>query len=76
MYVKKEPIILRGSASTEHGFDLAGRHPVISVKFLTGGLAPSGFKIDRMEIENVQYQAFRGVKYLVQGGNYEFRTGS
>jgi hypothetical protein len=75
MYAKKDPLILRGSASTEHGFDLAGRHPVVSVTFLTGGMAPSGFKIDRMEIENVPYQAYRGVKYLIRGGNYEFRTG-
>jgi hypothetical protein len=38
-------------------------------------MAPSGFRVDRLEVENVAYQPFRGVKYLIEGGNYEFRTG-
>jgi hypothetical protein len=74
-YLKKEPIILRGSASTEQGFDLSGRFPVVCAKFLTAGMTPSGFRVDRLEVENVAYQPFRGVKYLIEGGNYEFRTG-
>ncbi|OHT00176.1 Adaptor complexes medium subunit family protein [Tritrichomonas foetus] len=74
-YNKKEPIILKGSASTEQGFDLGGRFPVVTVQFATIGVAPSGFKIDRLEVENIDYKPFKGVKYIVQNGNYEFRTG-
>lgn len=75
MYDKQEQAILKGSASTEPGFDLGGRFPIVSARFITVGTAPSGFKIDRMEIEKVEYKAFKGVKYICQAGNYEFRTG-
>ncbi|OHT06389.1 Adaptor complexes medium subunit family protein [Tritrichomonas foetus] len=74
-YSKKEPITMKGSASTEQTFDLGGRFPVVSCKFATVGVAPSGFKIDRLEVENVEYKPFKGVKYIAQGGSYEFRTG-
>jgi AP-3 complex subunit mu len=73
-YLKKEPIILRGSASTEQGFDLSGRFPLLGAKFLTTGMSLSGFRVDKFEVENVTYQPFRGVKYLIKGGNSEFRT--
>ena len=75
VYSKKEPIILKGSASTEQGFDLAGRYPVVSASFITIGNAPSGYNIDRLEVENVNYKPFKGVKYGIIGGFYEFRTG-
>lgn len=71
----KDPVILKGSASTEQDFDLCGRFPVIRAKFFTVGFTPSGFRIDRLEIENVQYKSFKGVKYVTRAGNYEFRTG-
>ncbi|OHS98082.1 Adaptor complexes medium subunit family protein [Tritrichomonas foetus] len=74
-YAKKEPVILKGSASTEQGFDLAGRFPVVSASFITVGVAPSGYKIDRLEVENVNYRPFKGVKYGILTGFYEFRTG-
>jgi len=74
-YEKRDATVLKGSASTEQGFDLAGRFPVVCARFATVGVAPSGFKIDRMEIERVDYKMFRGVKYVAQAGHYEFRTG-
>ncbi|KAK8878675.1 AP-3 complex subunit mu-2 [Tritrichomonas musculus] len=74
-YSKKEPITLKGSASTEQGFDLGGRFPVISVIFVTIGIAPSGFKVEKLDIENVEYKPFKGIKYVAQSGNYEFRSG-
>lgn len=74
-YDRKEPAILKGSASTEQGFDLAGRYPVVSASFFTIGVAPSGYKIDRLEVENVSYKLFKGVKYGILSGFYEFRTG-
>jgi AP-3 complex subunit mu len=74
-YSKKEAFVMKGSASTESGFDLGGRFPVVSVKFVTSGLTVSGFRIDRLDVESVGYKAFKGVKYIVQAGNYEFRTG-
>ena len=74
-YAKKDQAILKGSASTELGFDLGGRFPIVSARFVTVGATPSGFRIERMEIERVEYKAFKGVKYICQAGNYEFRTG-
>jgi AP-3 complex subunit mu len=74
-YSKKDTFTMKGSASTEPGFDLGGRFPVVSVKFVTSAVTVSGFRIDRLDIENTPYKAFKGVKYIVQAGNYEFRTG-
>ena len=74
-YSKKDSLILKGSASTESTFDLGGRNPIVCAKFLTVGFVPSGFKIDRLEIEGVDYRIFKGVKYIAKSGNYEFRTG-
>ncbi|KAH0786824.1 Adaptor complexes medium subunit family protein [Histomonas meleagridis] len=71
----KNPVVLRGSASTEQGFDLGSRFPVIRAKFFTIGYTLSGFRIDRLDIENANYNVFKGVKYVTQAGNYEFRTG-
>lgn len=75
LYDKKDQAILKGSASTEPGFDLGGRFPIVSVRFVTFGTSPSGFKIDRLEIDKVEYKSFKGVKHVCQAGNYEFRTG-
>ena len=74
-YSKKDPIVLKGSASTESDFDLGGRFPVVVAKFVTIGIAPSGFKVEKLEIENIDYKAFKGIKYAVQSGSYEFRSG-
>lgn len=73
-YPKKEPIILNGSASTEAGFDPGFVFPVVSCNFQTHGIAPSGFKIEKLQIENINYKPFTGVKYICISGDYEFRT--
>jgi AP-3 complex subunit mu len=75
VYAKKEAAQLRGNATTQAGFDLGGRFPIVSVKFVTTGILPSSFKVDRLEVNNVPYKSFKGVKYIVRAGNYEFRTG-
>lgn len=74
-YSKKEPISLKGSATTESGFELGGRFPTISCKFTTVGAIPSNFKVEKLDIESVDYKFFKGVKYITEAGNYEFRTG-
>ena len=74
-YSKKETIVLRGSATTESKFELGGRFPVVSATFATVGVSPSGFKIDKLEIEGVQYKTFKGVKCTAMAGDYEFRSG-
>jgi AP-3 complex subunit mu len=74
-YAKKEAAQLKGTATTESGFDLGGRFPVVSAKFTTHGQLPSSFKVDRIDVDNVSYKAFKGVKYIVRAGTYEFRTG-
>ncbi|KAH0786105.1 AP-3 complex subunit mu-2 [Histomonas meleagridis] len=71
----KDQITLTGSASTQTGFDLAGRFPIVQAKFNTVGIAPSGFTVDRLEVEGVTYKSFKGLKYVANAGNYEFRTG-
>jgi len=75
IYGKKEVTVLKGSASTESNFDLAGRFPVVSAKFIYVGQTTSGFKIQGLEVENVDYQPFKGVKYISTGGSYEFMSG-
>jgi len=72
---KAENLTLKGSASTDSNFDLGGRHPTIGVSFSTTGYVPSGFKIDKLDIEGVDYRIFKGVKYIAKSGSYEFRTG-
>ena len=73
-YSKKEPLTFRGSASTEQGFELGGRHPIITASFDIEGSIPSGFKVDHLEIDGVD-RLFKGIKYTTKAGNYEFRTG-
>jgi hypothetical protein len=70
-----KPATLTGGASTEPGFDVAGRHPVITAKFASYGVSASGLRVERLDIENTKYKSFKGVKYVVRSGNYEFRTG-
>lgn len=76
LYGLSDPISLRGNATVESGFSIAGRHPVISARFATSGVAPSGFKAERTDIEGVDYKMFKGVKYVTVAGDYEFKTGS
>ena len=75
-YSKSDATTLRGSASVESGFVLGGRHPVVSAKFATTGTAPSGFKVEKTDVEGVQYKMFKGVKYIVLAGDYEFKSGA
>ncbi|KAH0795887.1 Adaptor complexes medium subunit family protein [Histomonas meleagridis] len=71
----KDPITLKGSASTPPGFELGGRFPIVSAKFSTVGVAPSGFAVERLDVEGENYKSFKGMKYVTASGNYEFRTG-
>ena len=75
---KNVSLTLKGSASTDQNFELAGRFPVISAKFSTLQWVPTGFKIERMEVEQGpagSYQSNKFVKYLTKAGSYECRTG-
>jgi AP-3 complex subunit mu len=72
-FAKKEPITLRGAATTDSGIDFAGRDPVVTARFITTGTLASGLRIEKVDVENVSYKAFRGVKYILRAGNYEFR---
>lgn len=74
-YGKKEPTVLKGSASTESTFDLGGRFPMVGAKFIYVGQTTSGFKIEKLDTERTDYQPFKGVKYISQGGSYEFCSG-
>ena len=74
-YGKKEPAVLRGSASTESNFDLGGRYPMVGARFIYVGQTASGFKIEKLDLERVDYTPFRGVKYIIQAGSYEFCSG-
>jgi hypothetical protein len=74
-FTKKEATQLKGNATTEGKFDLGGRFPIVTVTFITTGIASSGFKVDHLDVNNVPYKSFKGVKYIVRSGNYEFRTG-
>lgn len=73
-YTKKEQIVLSGSASTETDFEIGVGYPVVMCSFQTLGVAPSGFKIEKLQIENISYKPFTGVKYICIAGDYEFRT--
>jgi AP-3 complex subunit mu len=75
VYSKKEAGQLRGSATTESKFDIGGRFPVVTARFITTGAAASGFMVVHLDVSYVPYKAFKGVKYVIQSGNYEFRTG-
>jgi hypothetical protein len=75
-YARKDATQLRGSATTEPGFDLGGRCPVVNVSFATTGAVPSGFLIESVDVQNVDYKVTKGVKYVVRAGDYEFHTDS
>lgn len=75
LYDKKEQIVLNGSASNDSTVDGVSKFPVVVCKFITAGYTPSGFRIERLDVEQVDYACFKGVKYICQSGNYEFRTG-
>ena len=72
---KVQQIELTGSASTEHDFVLSGRFPVISVSFITAGTTPTVLAIEKLDVE-APYKSFRGLKYVLKSGNYEFRSGN
>lgn len=71
----KDLLVLSGSASLDPAFDLCGRFPIVSAKFVSVGKTTSGFKVDRLEVEGIPYKCYKGVKYISTSGNYEFRTG-
>ncbi|EAX86554.1 Adaptor complexes medium subunit family protein [Trichomonas vaginalis G3] len=72
-FSKKETITFKGSASTEQGFELCGRHPVVTAQFSVTGAIPSGFKVDHLDLE--AERLYKGIKYISKAGSYEFRTG-
>lgn len=69
----KEQISLKGSASLSS--ELGDRFPIVTASFNTLGFLPSGFEIEKLDVDESQYKAFKGVKYVAKTGNYEFRTG-
>jgi hypothetical protein len=75
VFSKKDAAVLKGNASTEANFQLGGRFPILSANFVASQYSASGFKVDRLEVDRVDYKTYKGVKYLAQAGNYEFRSG-
>jgi AP-3 complex subunit mu len=74
-YIRRDSISLKGNASVEGGFELGGRFPIVTATFESPLYSASGFKVDRLEIEKVEYKTYKGIKYLARAGNYEFRSG-
>jgi AP-3 complex subunit mu len=75
IFGRRDNISLKGNASTETGFELGGRFPIVSARFISPQYCASGFRVDRLEIERVDYKTYKGIKYIAQAGNYEFRSG-
>eukprot|EP00912_Choanoflagellata_sp_UC4_P001058 UC4_evm1s652 len=70
-----QPVKLRGRVSTSMGSTekILG-NPTISVDFRVPNLASSGLKVEKLDIANVTYKPFKGIKYMTKAGKFQIRT--
>jgi len=48
--------------------------PTFEVSFQLQGLAVSGLEVDCMEVSNVKYKPYKGVRYITRSGFFQIRT--
>lgn len=68
------PATLRGSVSLGVGERKPDGSPPVLVNFQMHGATASGLKVQRLDVHNVAYKPFKGVKYLMEGGDYQVRS--
>ncbi|XP_057855422.1 AP-3 complex subunit mu isoform X5 [Cryptomeria japonica] len=64
---------LTGTLTLESGQDCLREFPTILVGFKIMGVAMSGLKIDKLDLQNLGYRPYKGFRALTQAACYEIR---
>jgi AP-3 complex subunit mu len=73
-YSRKDPLVLKGTATTEQGFEVGRRSPPVAVCFKLADATVSKLTIEDISIVNDEYQWTKSIEYVTRTGSYEFRT--
>ncbi|XP_024379655.1 AP-3 complex subunit mu isoform X2 [Physcomitrium patens] len=65
---------LSGKLQLEAGLERLREYPTFLVGFKIMGVALSGLRSDRVDINRVDYSAYRGFRAVTRAGNYEIRS--
>lgn len=65
---------LSGTMQLERGADHLHEFPTLLVGFKIMGVAMSGLKIDKTELQNVPYRPYKGFRAVSRAASYEVRT--
>eukprot|EP00249_Psilotum_nudum_P016930 c26062_g1_i1 orf=128-1378(+) len=65
---------LTGTLQLEKGLDQLHEFPTLLVGFKIMGVAVSGLKVDKTEIQNVPYHPYKGFRAVTRAASYEIRT--
>ncbi|CAM6061139.1 unnamed protein product [Sphagnum tenellum] len=65
---------LTGKLHLAKGLDRLHEYPTLLVGFKIMGVALSGFRNDKVDIEHVDYRSFKGFRALTRAACYEIRT--
>jgi hypothetical protein len=76
LHTRKDPLVLKGTATTDHGFEVARKSPTVTVAFALPGAVISRLAVEEITIANEDYQWTKSVQYFSRTGSYEFRTSS
>lgn len=49
--------------------------PVVSAEFYCKDFSATGLKVDALDVHNVSYKPFKGVRYATKAGRFQMRTG-
>jgi hypothetical protein len=74
LYARKDPIVLKGTAMTDMGFEIGNKSPPVAVSFRSPGTTVSKLVIEDITIANETYQWTKSIEYVSRTGSYEFRT--
>jgi AP-3 complex subunit mu len=74
LHARKEALVLKGSATTDHGFEVARKSPTVTVGFLLPGATVSRLAVEDIALANDEYQWTKSAQYSSRTGSYEFRT--
>eukprot|EP00457_Paulinella_chromatophora_P008013 gb/GEZN01008040.1/.p1 GENE.gb/GEZN01008040.1/~~gb/GEZN01008040.1/.p1 ORF type:complete len:433 (-),score=62.56 gb/GEZN01008040.1/:159-1457(-) len=62
-------------ALTFLGDMLPDEQPVVSLEFYCKDHSATGLKVEALDIRNVPYKPFKGVRYATKAGRFQYRTG-
>ncbi|KAJ6252605.1 ap-3 complex subunit mu-1 [Anaeramoeba flamelloides] len=70
---KNKEVTMKGTIGIKRGSDVPNEKPVAIITFKAERLSLSGLQLSNLEIRNINYKTFKGVKFIAKSGYFNMK---